>query len=154
MRITKYTTYLDEDRKPILVKEKSNNYPDVCSLNNPKKIVDMMNAVYNASMLTEEYVWVVALNTKCKPIGIFEVSHGTINESFISPREIFMKLCLCGAVSFVVIHNHPSGDCDPSNADIEMTKKIKQCSELMNITMNDHIIIGDNYYSFMEDGQL
>ena len=56
MRIIKYTTHLDEDRKPKLVKEKASNYPEICGLNSPQKIVDMINAIYNATVLTEEYI--------------------------------------------------------------------------------------------------
>ena len=52
MRIIKYTTHLDNDRKPILIKENSSNYPNVCRLATPQKIADMINTVYNASILT------------------------------------------------------------------------------------------------------
>lgn len=150
MRIIKYTTHLDYDKKPILIKENSSNYPNVCRLDSPQKIADMINTVYNASVLTEEYMWMIALDTKCNPIGIFELSHGTVNASLISPREIFMKLCLCGATSFVLIHNHPSGDTAPSNEDMNVTKQIKDAGEIMNIRLLDHIIVGNGYFSFKE----
>ena len=151
MRIIKYTTHLDEDRKPKLVKEKASNYPEVCSLNSPQKITDMINVVYNATVLTEEYIWLIALDTKYAPIGIFEISHGLLNSSLISPREVFMKLCLCSAYGFVLVHNHPSGNCYPSKEDREVTEKMKQCGELMNINLVDHIIVGNGYYSFKEN---
>lgn len=154
MRITKYTTHLDSDRKPVLVKESSSNYPEVCRLDSPEKIYKMINAVYNASVLTEEYMWAIALDTKCNPIGIFEVSHGIVNASLITPREIFMKLLLCGAVNFVLVHNHPSGDVTPSKEDITTTKRIKESGEMISINLLDHIIVGNAYYSFQEKGVL
>ena len=115
------------------------------------KNVDMINAIYNATVLTEEYMWLIALDTKYAPIGIFEISHGLLNASLISPREVFMKLCLCGAYGFVLVHNHPSGNCYPSKEDREVTEKMKQCGELMNINLVDHIIVGNGYYSFKEN---
>lgn len=148
MRIIRYTTHLDSDRKPVLIKVDASNHPNIHKLDNPQTIVDMLNEVCNANNLTEEYMWMIALDCKHNPIGIFEISHGTINASLSSPREIFMRLCLCGATYFVLIHNHPSGDCTPSKIDIETTEKIKQCGELMNINLVDHIIIGDGFYSF------
>lgn len=62
-----------------------------------------------------------------------------------------MKLCLCGAYGFVLVHNHPSGNCCPSKEDREVTEKMKQCGELMNINLVDHIIVGNGYYSFKEN---
>ncbi len=150
MRIVKYTTLLDNDKKTILVKESAHNYPNINKLNSPKKIFDAMNDIYNVSRLTEEYVWIIAFNNKCVPIGLFELSHGTVNMSLISPREIFVRLCLCGATMFTLVHNHPSGDYTPSNEDVQTTRKIYDCGQLMGIDLVDHIIIGDNYYSFNE----
>lgn len=154
MRITKYSTLLNEDKILIIVKERSKNYPSIRNLNSPEKIFNAMNEVFNASKQTEEHMWVMALTTKCKLIGFFELSHGTIDMTFVSPREIFMRLCLCGAVNFVLIHNHPSGDPNPSIEDIQTTKRIKDCANLMNIPLADHVIIGDWYYSFFEEGVL
>lgn len=150
MRIVKYETRLDENRIPVLVKEKSQNYPEE-KLNNPQKIVDMMNSVYHANICTEEYVWLLALNGNCKLIGTFEVSHGLMDASLVSPRETFIKLLLCGANKFVLVHNHPSGNCYPSTEDKKTTERMRKAGELMNITMIDHIIIGDDYYSFQEN---
>ena len=118
------------------------------------KRVIMINTIYNASVLTEEYMWMIALDTKCNPIGIFEISHGTVNASLISPREIFMRLCLCGATNFVLIHNHPSGDITPSKEDINVTTQMKEAGKLMNINLLDHIIVGDIYYSFRENNNV
>lgn len=151
MRVIEYTTYMDEDRKPALVKMRASNYPDAAALNTPGTIVNMMNTTFHTSVLTEEHVWIIALNAKCHPIGIFEVSHGLVDKSLVSPREIFMKLCLCGAPRFVLVHNHPSGDCSPSTDDIAITERIRQCGDLMNIRLVDHLIIGNEYYSFKEE---
>ena len=101
--------------------------------------------------IAEEYMWMIAMDSKCKPIGIFEISHGTVNATLASPREVFTRLCLCGATSFVLVHNHPSGDCSPSKDDIQTTERMGECGKLMNIPLNDHIVIGEGYYSFKEN---
>lgn len=149
MRIVKYSIHLDSDKKGILVKEESKNCPEYNTLNSPKKICDVFNQVFHASQRAEEYVWLMALDVKCKPIGFFEISHGTVNSSLITPREVFVRLCLCSAASFVLVHNHPSGDPLPSKEDMEVTKRMKETGKMMGISLLDHIIIGaEGFYSF------
>ena len=83
------------------------------------------------------------------------ISRGTISHAVFSPREIF-SYAIRGMASFIIIlHNHPSGDPTPSEADIESTKKLELCSEFLGIGLLDHIIIGDHvYYSFLNEGKL
>ena len=69
----------------------------------------------------------------------------------ISPRELFIEALNCGAVSIVLLHNHPSGDPTPSESDVLLTKRVKEAGDLIGITLLDHIIIGNNcYVSFAE----
>lgn len=152
MRVIKYNVLLDENKKNTLVAESTQNRPEITSLNSPDMIVNLMNLVFQADRQAEEHLWLVALNTKGKLLGVFEVSHGTIRESLVSAREIFVRLCLCGATSFVLCHNHPSGDSTPSRNDVQVTRTIKDAADLMGIAFCDHIIIGDGvYYSFREE---
>ena len=153
MRLNKYTTRLDDNKLTILVKESSCNYNAVDSLSSASKVFRMMNDAFYASLQAEEYVWVIALNTKCRPVGIFEISHGTVNMSVVEPREVFIRLCLCGAVSFIMVHNHPSGDVCPSDSDDKLTSRMKEAGKMMRIEMLDHIIIGQNYYSYQESAK-
>lgn len=152
MRITKYDTELQDDYRNVLVKEFSKNYPTDDKLNNPEMISHMMCEIFRADRKAEEHVWVIAFTKKFSLIGIFDVSHGTASASLISTREIFVRLCLCGAVQFVLVHNHPSGDTTPSVEDIKVTERMKEAGQLMDIPCMDHIIIGKNgaYYSFTE----
>lgn len=152
MRISIYNTALDADKKNILIKEESRNLPGVSGLHNVGNIVTVFNSVFHANTLAEEHLWLIAVDTKSKPIGFFEISHGTVDSSIVSPREIFVRLCLCGASQFVIVHNHPSGDSTPSKSDINVTMRLKDAGALMQIPLLDHIIIGDSYYSFHENG--
>lgn len=150
MRITKYRTELDADRHNVLVKESAVNY--ACDkLDTPSAIVDMLNSVFGLNHMAEEYAYMIAFSSAFKVLGVFEISHGSVNASFSSPREIFIRLLLSGAVNFVVCHNHPSGDCTPSKEDAMITEKLKRCADLMGVQFIDHIIIGDSYYSFEEN---
>lgn len=126
MRIIIYKTELNEEHFPILVKEKSHNYKDVKKLNNPELIAEMFNIVFRLSKQTEEYLYLLALNTNGRPLGVFEVSHGSVDATVSSPRRIFMKSLLCGARAIVLIHNHPSGDINPSKEDIEAYERLKK----------------------------
>ena len=69
----------------------------------------------------EEYMHMLCLNTKNRVIGVFEISHGTVNASIVGTREIFQKALLANAVSIILMHNHPSGDPTPSREDIKDT---------------------------------
>lgn len=160
MRVIKYGTRLDDDRKPMLVKEGARNYTYANSCSTPRTIAKLMNDVFDADVQTEEHVWVLALDTKNKLKGIFEISHGLVDSALVTPREVFMKLCLIGASSFVLVHNHPSGDTEPSQQDNSITENIKGVGALMNIRVLDHIIIGNEphhevkIYSYAEEGKL
>lgn len=150
MNITKYNTLLD-GTKIELVKEKTTRYP-ADSLNSPDAIVDCMNTVFSANRQTEEYMWLLCLNTKMKVQGVFEVSHGMINCTVAEPAQIYKKALLCNSKSIILIHNHPSGDYTPSQADIELTRKCEQAGELLNIPLVDHIIIGQGHCSLKACG--
>ena len=149
MRITKYRTELDSKRHNVLVKESAVNY--ACDkLNSPDAIVQMFNNIFDLNHMAEEYVYLAAFSTAYRVLGVFEVSHGTVSTTTASPREIFIRLLLSGASCFVICHNHPSGDCIPSDDDIGLTKRLQECANLMGIAFTDHIITGRGYYSFKE----
>lgn len=152
MRVTTYRTKLNEDRLNILVKEKAVNYTTHSKLTSPSAIYDMMVDVFDMKNLAEEYLYLIAFDTKQSVLGVFEISHGTVNSSLISPREVFIKALLCGAVNVVLVHNHPSGDPSPSNADMQVTRRIKESGELLGVKLLDHVIVGDSYYSMSEFG--
>lgn len=151
MRIATYRTELNEDKHNVLVKENSCNYPTE-NLNDPISIANMFNEVFKLNKQAEEHVYMLARNIKGRVLGVFEISHGTENMSFCNPREIFIRALLCGASSIVLVHNHPSGDCAPSDDDIRTYERIKACGEWLGIELDDNIIIGDDIYSFFKVG--
>lgn len=140
---------------PCLVKDSGVNYPEEKNLDGPAKISNMMRKVFDADKKAEEHVWLLSMDSKMKLLGILEVSHGTVNTASVAPREIFIRLLLTGAASFVLVHNHVSGCVEPSKEDVETTKRMSVVGALMNIPLMDHIIIGGlNQFSFKKEKML
>lgn len=103
----------------------------------------------------QEHLILSMFDTKCRLIQDVVLTIGTVNASYISPREIFMKALEHHAVHIILLHNHPSGSARPSRQDIEVTRQIMEGGRLLGIELADHIIIGDKqYYSFREQGML
>jgi DNA repair protein RadC len=101
-------------------------------------------------LLTEEAFFALLLDTKGKLLREELISKGSLNESIVHPREAFRSAVREGAAAILFVHNHPSGDPAPSREDVELTKRLLSASELMGITLVDHVIVArDGYYSFM-----
>lgn len=150
MRIDFYDARIADHDRTILVKEKGINY-EYKKMNSPKEISLMLKKLLHMDELAEEHVYMIALNNSCKILGMFFLSKGTICTSLVSPREVFLRATLIGAVQIILCHNHPSGNPVPSECDIDLTERLKNCGELLNICLADHIIIGhDSYLSFKE----
>ncbi len=150
MRINFYDARITDYDRTVLVKEKGINY-ECQKMTSPKEISLMLKKLLHMDELAEEHVYLIALNNSCKVLGMFFLSKGTICTSLVSPREVFLRASLIGAVQIILCHNHPSGNPVPSECDIELTKRLKDCGELLNICLADHIIIGQNsYLSFRE----
>lgn len=104
---------------------------------------------------SREEIRVAMFDAKNKLLHELILSQGTVNASLASPRELFREALRHGAVYLVLLHNHPSGDPSPSEADIQMTRQMVRAGELMQIPVMDHIIIGDHcYVSLREEGLL
>ena len=103
---------------------------------------------------TEE-VHLALLDIRCRLIRRVMLHRGSLRSSSVSPREVFAQALQCRAASFILVHNHPSGDCEPSSDDRKTTELLRGLGESMQIPMLDHIIIGDpGYYSFKDSGEL
>jgi DNA repair protein RadC len=91
-------------------------------------------------------------------IKVATVSQGSVKESLAHPREVFKPAIVLSAYSFIVVHNHPSGDPSPSEADMRLTRRILEGSRILQLHLVDHVIIGmpapgrSSYFSFKEGG--
>ncbi len=103
----------------------------------------------------QEQFKILLLNRANKVLGIYEVSTGGMSGTVADPKLIFATVLKGCASSIILAHNHPSGNLKPSNADLQLTQKIKEGGKLLDIEIFDHIILtSEGYYSFADEGQL
>lgn len=107
---------------------------------------------HDLQMEAKEHFIALHLDGKNRISCLDRVSVGSLNQSIVHPREVFKTALLSSAAAILLLHNHPTGDPTPSREDIEITKRIKEAGELLGIRVLDHIIIGESYLSFVEQG--
>ncbi len=119
----------------------------------PRQIFDYFHHEFRDSR--KEYFLVLLLDGKNRIIRRVQISQGSLNQSIVHPREVFNPAVKESAAAMILLHNHPTGDPNPSSEDIAITRRLKEAGELMGIKVLDHIIIGDEeYLSFVERGLL
>ena len=127
-------------------------------IDSPELVCDLVAAEMRT--LHKESLRVILLDTRYHLLRIEEVSLGSINESIAHPRDVFRPAIIFSAYAVIVVHNHPSGDPSPSQADHSLTRRLSEAAELLQIKLLDHIIIGapeqgrPPYFSFKEAGVL
>ncbi len=103
--------------------------------------------------LKKEVFKVIFLNAQHQIIGTDDLFQGTVDGSFVPPREVIASALQKNAVALIFAHNHPSGSIDPSKSDHQLTRDLVYAASIMQISVLDHLIIGDNqYYSFAGEG--
>jgi DNA repair protein RadC len=109
-------------------------------LDNPAAVAHMLreeNRVHEV-----EHFSVVLLNTRRKLIRVERITQGTLDTLLVHPREVFKSAIAAGAAAIVLVHNHPSGDPTPSEADIKVTRDLIRAGQLLKIEVLDHVILG------------
>lgn len=126
---------------------------DTKKFTNPKDIFNYTRNLFVGKK--QEHFYCLYFDTKQRIIEKKLLFIGTINKSIVHPREVFKHAYLLSATSIICIHNHPSNDTFPSNADISLTNALVEIGKIQNIPILDHIIVGnDNYYSFIEHNKI
>ena len=117
---------------------------------------DIYNLVrHDLEYITVEQFLVIGLNTKNHVTVQHMVSMGTLNASLVHPREAFKLLIRRSCASTILVHNHPSGDPEPSAEDIQMTKRLVEAGRIIDIPVLDHVIVGQgSYVSLKERGSI
>ena len=115
-------------------------------------------AIYRANLdmkgFHQEVVRVVLLDAQNRCVTKVDISKGTVNESLAGPREILRPAIIHSAYAFVLVHNHPSGNTNHSEADLQLTKRIAAAAHILQINFLDHVIVGQGFFSFQEAGLL
>ena len=104
---------------------------------------------------TKEFFLCIHLDGKNRIVCLDRVSVGSLNQSIVHAREVLKAALLSSAAALLLVHNHPSGDPQPSSEDLNITRRLKEAGDLIGIPVLDHIIIGEGQYvSFVERGLL
>ena len=116
---------------------------------------DVYNLCKHLSDKTQECFCVMHLNTRHVVLSWQVVSIGSSDSVETHPREVFRAAVMSGAAAIILIHNHPSGDPEPSREDLNMTERLSTCGKMIGIPVLDHVVIGDGrFHSFAESGIL
>jgi DNA repair protein RadC len=112
--------------------------------------------------LDVEKCWVISLNTRNRVLRCSELSSGTARQTLVRASEVLREALCDGASAFVIAHNHPSGDPQPSAADTQITRQVRSAADAADLRLHDHVILGEpaadpvglGYYSFRRGGML
>jgi DNA repair protein RadC len=127
-------------------------------MNTPEAVVNLIGPELRAE--PQEVLKVMLLNTRLALMGVEEITRGTVNETIAHPRDVLHHVIRRRAHSFLIVHNHPAGDPQPSAADRSFTRRLREAADLMQVAFLDHIIIGlpsgtcPGYFSFRETGMM
>ena len=119
----------------------------------PQQVFDYFHHEFRDSR--KEYFLILLLDGKNRIIRRVQVSEGSLNQSIVHPREVFIPAVKESAAAIILVHNHPTGDPAPSSEDVAITRRLREAGDIMGIKVLDHIIIGDGeFVSFVERGLL
>ena len=131
-----------------LLREKTVPYSG--PINSAANVYEMFSRLSNN---VQEEIYAIYLDAKNRVVGYYQVAKGSINHAHIKAADVLRPALLTNATSCILVHNHPSGDPEPSREDRLITDVIKKAAELFGITLLDHIVIGDGRFkSLAEEG--
>lgn len=122
---------------------------DLVQINGPRDVAQLM--IGEMRYLDREHFKLVILNAKNKVEDLVTVSIGSLDSSLAHPREVFRECVKRNCARVILVHNHPSGDPTPSDADIAITRRLVSCGIILGIEVLDHIIVGDNRYRSLKE---
>lgn len=94
-----------------------------------------------------EQMYLFTLNTRRKITGHYLITKGLLDHCWVHPREVFRPAIVANASAIIILHNHPSGESTPSDADIKVTRDLIQAGKLLKIEVLDHLVVGDSFSS-------
>jgi DNA repair protein RadC len=121
-------------------------------LKSPENVVAVMRSKLKGKK--KEHFWVICLDTRNRLINWKPVSIGSLDTSIVHPREVFKEAVSSSAASVIFVHNHPSGDPEPSKEDVELTERLVKAGEIIGIDVLDHIIVCDKSYLSLKANNL
>jgi DNA repair protein RadC len=118
------------------------------NVRSPADVSNLLGA--EMTLLDQEHLRVMLINTRNQLLGITEVYIGNVGTALVRPAEVFREAIRQNAPSLIVVHNHPSGDPSPSPDDVALTKTLVQAGDLLQIEVLDHVVIGDRRFASLK----
>lgn len=132
-----------------------NKFKEMPHIDNSYAAEQLFRKIWSNKIEHVEEMYMILLNTANKSLGYSKVSTGGVSGTLVDVKVIFQIAIIGNASSFILAHNHPSGNLKPSNADIILTKKIKEAGKIMEIKLIDHLILTkEGYLSLADEGKL
>ncbi len=123
------------------------------AISDPRAVYDLIRPLVRDAH--REHFYGVYLNARNRVLSVDLISVGTLNASIVHPREVFGRALEIPAASVVVVHNHPSGETDPSEDDLAVTARLVEAGEVLGIQLLDHVIVANgSFTSLKEEGHL
>ncbi len=120
---------------------------------------EYIKPIYEGTLNHKEMIYAIYMSRSNQIIGHSIISSGGVSACVCDPKIVFQNALICNASAVILVHNHPSGNLKPSRSDDELTKNIKQGAEILNMTLLDHLILGEDedkikYFSYADEGKL
>ena len=128
-----------------MVKDKDFTYNSK-TIRTQQDIVKYINEIEQLDKASEENIFLICLNTKNQIVAYTQLAKGSISSCNLDMKSVFKMILLSNSSKFILAHNHPSGDAQPSNEDYIITNRVLELSKLMDVQFLDHIVIGDNSF--------
>ena len=135
-----------------VIRERRHGYGSLRRIRNAEDVYAAFRERFES--LDREMFVVVLLDGKNKVIGFNVVSVGSLTATLVHPREVFKPALLANAAALILVHNHPSGDPEPSAEDKAITERLQQAGDLIGIKILDHVVIGDGSFRSLADGHV
>jgi len=130
------------------------NSTTIKRITKPGDIYQIMKPIYSQNDELDkekEQLYMIGLDTRNNIKTIDLISMGTINESLVSPREVYRTALIKNCISIILVHNHPSQEPTPSQEDLDVTKKLKDAGKMIGVNLLDHLIFTDNGYQSLKE---
>ena len=118
-------------------------------ISDPRAVYDLVHPLVRDKI--QEHFYVLYLNGRNRLLSLELVSVGTLNASIVHPRDVFRPAILQGCNTVLVVHNHPSGETDPSEDDLAITRRLGEAGELLGIQLLDHVIVANGSFTSLKE---
>ena len=116
-----------------------------------RRAEDVYELMYDLQLEGKEHFICLHMDSQHKIICIDRVSTGSLNQSIVHPSDVFKGALLSSAAGLILVHNHPSGNAEPSSEDVAVTKRLQQAGDLIGIKVLDHVIVGEHRFTSLAE---